>query len=88
MLAVATANVCTLRPKQLKQLVGRLIGAGVTTSAAELEEVFFPACIHIVALQECRTQTDGVLRGAHYTMYKTSADHQGLGAPRPCQPCH
>ena len=39
-LSVATANVSTLRPRQLKQVLGRSIGAGVSTRAAELDEVF------------------------------------------------
>ena len=78
LLSVATANVCTLRPKQLKQVLGRSIGAGVCTRAAELGEVFSSAGLHIVALQECRTQGDGIVRGSHNTMYKTSADAHEL----------
>ena len=35
-LSVATSNVCTLRRKQLRQVFGRSVGAGVSTRAAEL----------------------------------------------------
>ena len=70
-LSLATANVCTSRPRQLRQVLGGSTGAGVST---KLDEVFSSAGLHIVALQECRTQSDRIMRGSHYTMYKTSAD--------------
>ena len=52
--------------------------------AAELDEVFSSASLHIVPLLECRTQGDGFMRGSHYTMYKTSADVLGLDGTQIC----
>ena len=46
--------------------------------AAEFDEIFSSAGLHIVPLQDCRTQGDGIMRGPHYTTYKSSADVHGL----------
>ena len=73
---VATANVGTLRPGELKRLNASSLG--VTPRCKELSVKFAEAGLHAFMVQETRLQVIGIASTSKYDLYRSPANEQGL----------
>ena len=77
-LGLATANVSTVHPHELKRSSG-LQGCDVTSRMLELDEKFFRAGIMIACIQEGRLPCDGESNAINFKMYHAGASKCGAG---------
>ena len=75
-LSILSANVGTLRPKDLKVKILNA-GAGITPRMVEFDAQFHAAGVHLAGIQESRIQGDGMTSCEHFEVYRGSADAAG-----------
>ena len=75
-LSILSANVGTLRPKDLK-VKSLNAGAGITPRMVEFDAQFHAAGVHLAGIQESRIQGDGMTSCEHFEVYRAGADAAG-----------
>ena len=74
-LTVATANVRTLHPGELRSSSSKAVGS--TARMEELDSLFALAGVRIIGMQETRIQSDGAMHLPNYRVYSSSATPSG-----------
>ena len=74
-LAVGTANVLTLHPRELKGSMTKACGA--TARMVSLDALFACAGLHIIGIQESRVQQDGTMNLPNYKAFQASSTING-----------
>ena len=77
-MTIATVNVSTLFPKELRAKTGAR-SIDQLTRVALLEKQFVKAEIDIAGLQETRLQREGSMNASEYTIVSAPASKKGVG---------